>query len=93
MCIFTVDYLGRKKSLILTSIVFTLAVFPVAFECSLNKNAILTLLFVARMMATGFFQTVYLYTPEAYPTNLRALAMGTYLLREKHLRYLIETLM
>ena len=31
------------------------------------------------MMATGFFQTVYLYTPEAYPTNLRALAMGKYI--------------
>ena len=79
MCIFTVDYFGRKKSLILTSAVFTLAIFPVAFECSLSKNFILVLLFVARMMATGFFQTVYLYTPEAYPTNLRALAMGKYI--------------
>lgn len=33
-------------------------------------------LFTARGAAAGFFQTVYVYTPEVYPTKLRALAMG-----------------
>jgi hypothetical protein len=34
-------------------------------------------LFVARGMSSAFFQAVYVYTPEAYPTNLRAVALGS----------------
>ena len=37
---------------------------------------IVLVLFTARGAAAGFFQTVYVYTPEVYPTKLRALAMG-----------------
>ena len=37
---------------------------------------IVIVLFTARGAAAGFFQTVYVYTPEVYPTKLRALAMG-----------------
>ena len=34
------------------------------------------MLFVARGTMAGVFQVVYLYTPEVYPTNLRAVAYG-----------------
>ena len=39
---------------------------------------VVVVLFVAGGAAAGFFQTVYVYTPEVYPTKLRALAMGTH---------------
>ena len=41
-----------------------------------NRWIIVLVLFTARGAAAGFFQTVYVYTPEVYPTKLRALAMG-----------------
>jgi len=28
-------------------------------------------------MSSAFFQVVWVYTPEVYPTNLRAIAMGS----------------
>ena len=34
-------------------------------------------LFIARGMSSAFFQAVYVYTPEVYPTDLRAVALGS----------------
>ena len=34
-------------------------------------------LFIARGMSSAFFQAIFVYTPEAYPTNLRAVALGS----------------
>ena len=44
----------------------------------IHRWFVVVVLFVARGAAAGFFQTVYVYTPEVYPTKLRALAMGTH---------------
>ena len=41
-----------------------------------HRWIIVLVLFTARGAAAGFFQTVYVYTPEVYPTKLRALAMS-----------------
>ena len=46
--------------------------------CSISKSYLLIMLFIARGTMAGVFQVVYLYTPEVYPTNLRAVAYGNY---------------
>ena len=38
------------------------------------------MLFIGRGAMAGVFQVVYLYTPEVYPTNLRAVAYGNNLI-------------
>ena len=35
-------------------------------------------LFLIRGLATGAFQAAYAYTPEVYPTNVRAIGMGVH---------------
>ena len=48
------------------------------------------MLFVARGTMAGVFQVVYLYTPEVYPTNLRAVAYGKaiFILDMSHVRWI-----
>ena len=38
-----------------------------------SENAFI---FLIRALATGAFQTVYVYTPEVYPTSVRATGLG-----------------
>ena len=35
-------------------------------------------LFLIRAFATGIFQAVFVYTPEVYPTTIRASALGVH---------------
>ncbi|XP_065682957.1 synaptic vesicle 2-related protein isoform X2 [Hydra vulgaris] len=43
--------------------------------CS-SRTITLIILFGARGLCTGAFQIVYVYTPEVYPTNVRAVGLG-----------------
>ena len=70
-----IDWIGRKKTLTIQSIIFAISTLGV-MECSISKNFLIVLLFCSRGAATGLLQSVYVYTPEAYPTNLRAVALG-----------------
>ena len=47
-------------------------------ECASSKTILIILLFCSRGFATGLLQSAYVYTSEAYPTNLRAVALGEY---------------
>ena len=47
--------------------------------CSISRTYLMVMLFCARGSTAGVFQVVYLYTPEVYPTNLRAVAFGKHL--------------
>ncbi|XP_055958029.1 synaptic vesicle 2-related protein isoform X1 [Patella vulgata] len=72
--VFIIDILGRKKTMAFQFFVFTVFVLLVNI-CT--KRVWLTLfLFVARAFISGAFQAAYVYTPEIYPTSMRALGLG-----------------
>ena len=75
LAIAIVDVMGRKLTIIILFIIYSAAVVALA-GCSIGKGYLLVALFLARGPSAGVFQVIYLYTPEVYPTNLRAAAMG-----------------
>ena len=70
-----VDVIGRKYTLVTLLLIYSASVVALS-ACFVGKGYLLTFLFVARGISSGMFQVVYVYTPEVYPTNLRAAAMG-----------------
>ena len=75
LAIFLVDPIGRRNTLRILFGIFTLSIF-LMLGCSVSKTYLMVMLFIARGTMAGVFQVVYLYTPEVYPTNLRAVAYG-----------------
>lgn len=71
-----IDWIGRKKTLAILGFIFAASTLGI-MECSASKNVLIMLLFCSRGAATGLLMGVYVYTPESYPTNLRALAIGS----------------
>lgn len=76
IAIATIDRIGRKNTMIILYAMYTVAVLALA-GCSAGKGVLLAALFTARGTSSAVFQVVFVYTPEIYPTNLRAVAMGT----------------
>ena len=70
-----IDSIGRKKTLSVMALLFALSTLAV-MECSWGKAYLVVILFAGRGFVSGFFQSVYVYTPEVYPTKLRSLAIG-----------------
>ena len=70
-----IDWFGRKKTLTVLSFLFAVSTLGV-MECQASETMLIILLFCSRGFAVGLLQSVYVYTPEAYPTNLRAVALG-----------------
>ncbi|XP_029024039.1 synaptic vesicle 2-related protein [Betta splendens] len=70
-----VEYVGRKKSMALCFFMFSLFVLPL-FAC-IGRTALTIFIFLARAFISGGYQVVFVYTPEVFPTENRALAMGT----------------
>ncbi|XP_012704812.2 synaptic vesicle 2-related protein [Fundulus heteroclitus] len=73
--LFAVDYLGRKKSMAICFFMFSLCILPL-FAC-IGRIAITIFIFISRAFISGGFQVVFVYTPEVFPTEIRALGMGT----------------
>lgn len=73
--IVAVDRIGRKQSMALCFFLFSLCILPL-YAC-IGRLAITILIFIARASISGGYQVVFVYTPEVFPTETRALAMGT----------------
>ncbi|XP_040014005.1 synaptic vesicle 2-related protein-like [Xiphias gladius] len=73
--VLAVDFIGRKKSMALCFFMFSLCILPL-YAC-VGRTALTIFIFVARAFISGGYQVVFVYTPEVFPTENRALAMGT----------------
>uniref|UniRef100_A0AAX7V7R7 Major facilitator superfamily (MFS) profile domain-containing protein n=1 Tax=Astatotilapia calliptera TaxID=8154 RepID=A0AAX7V7R7_ASTCA len=71
-----VDYIGRKKSMALCFLMFSLCILPL-YACIGRYVSLTIFIFIARAFISGGYQVVFVYTPEVFPTENRALAMGT----------------
>lgn len=74
--IFVIEKYGRKRTMAVQFLIFTICVSAL-FYCFLNRTYLTVTLFVARGIIAGVFQAAYVYTPEVYPTPLRAVGVGT----------------
>ncbi|XP_057674107.1 synaptic vesicle 2-related protein-like [Corythoichthys intestinalis] len=71
----TVDCLGRKKSMALPFFIFSLSLLPL-YAC-IGRITLTIFIFIGRAFISGGFQVVFVYTPEVFPTETRAFAVGT----------------
>ena len=69
-----VDLIGRKMTLITENFVFGVTCL-LLFIC-MQMTPMVVLLFVARAIIASSFQVLFVYTPEIYPTEVRALSLG-----------------
>ncbi|XP_056289283.1 synaptic vesicle 2-related protein isoform X2 [Pseudoliparis swirei] len=70
-----IDRIGRKKTLALCFFAFSLSLLPM-YAC-IGRTAVTICMFIARGFISGGYQVGFVYTSEVFPTEIRALAMGT----------------
>lgn len=73
--VLAVDRIGRRQSLALCFFMFSLCILPL-YAC-IGRVSLTVFIFIARAFISGGFQVAFVYTPEVFPTENRALAMGT----------------
>ncbi|KAF4520940.1 hypothetical protein B566_EDAN008915 [Ephemera danica] len=73
--IFVIERFGRKKTMAVQFVIFAVCV-SFLYICTSNRTFLTVMLFVARGIIAGIFQAAYVYTPEVYPTPLRAIGVG-----------------
>lgn len=75
MTLLLLEFVGRKPTMAITFTGFGLSSLCVLVA---HDRATLTFfLFTARALISGGFQAAYVYTPEVFPTKVRALALGS----------------
>ncbi|XP_072163901.1 synaptic vesicle 2-related protein-like [Diadema setosum] len=70
-----IEVLGRKKTMAIEFACFSVFAF-LLFLCT-TRTVLTIFLFVARAFISGGFQATYVYTPEVYPTAMRAVGLGS----------------
>lgn len=70
-----IDRFGRRKTMAVESLLYSCLVLLLLI-CGFSKSLLTVLLFVARGSISGVFNAIYVYTPEVYPTTLRAVGVG-----------------
>jgi len=61
-----IDLIGRKKTMAFNFIMFSLFVF--LLNVCVSRSWLIVFFFIARCFIKGAFKTIYVYTPEYYPT-------------------------
>uniref|UniRef100_A0A8C4RB51 SV2 related protein n=1 Tax=Eptatretus burgeri TaxID=7764 RepID=A0A8C4RB51_EPTBU len=73
--IWVIDIIGRRK--VLGAYFFLFAFFVLCLLTCFGRTSMTIFIFIARAIVSGGFQVAYVYTPEVYPTSIRALGLGT----------------
>jgi len=68
--------LVEKKTMGAQFILFAITIFAFCFPIQ-DRVTMTVILFFARGIVSGVFQAAYVYTPEVYPTSMRAIGIGT----------------
>ncbi|KAF5303605.1 hypothetical protein FQA39_LY09852 [Lamprigera yunnana] len=71
-----IERFGRKRTMAVQFIVYAICIMFLMI-CTENRIYLTIMLFIARGIIAGVFQAAYVYTPEVYPTSLRAVGVGS----------------
>ena len=71
---FIIDNIGRKTILIIGYLLYGV-ICLLLFNC-MDKTLKVIILFILRSIVVSCFQSLYVYTPEFYPTEVRASSVG-----------------
>ncbi|XP_033112116.1 synaptic vesicle 2-related protein-like isoform X1 [Anneissia japonica] len=74
LTILLIDLIGRKKTM--SILFFLFAIFTLLVLLCTTRTILTVFLFCARAFIVGSFQATYVYTPEVYPTSVRAIGLG-----------------
>ncbi|XP_046387195.1 synaptic vesicle 2-related protein [Ischnura elegans] len=74
--ILVIEKFGRKKTMAVQFLAFGVCICFL-LVCTTNRSFLTIMLFISRGIIAGIFQAAYVYTPEVYPTPLRAVGVGT----------------
>ncbi|XP_030837390.1 synaptic vesicle 2-related protein [Strongylocentrotus purpuratus] len=69
-----IEWFGRRKTISFE--MFVASIFSCLLFLCTSSNIQMAFIFIVRAMIGGTFQTLYVYTPEVYPTHVRALSLG-----------------
>ncbi|KAL4223272.1 hypothetical protein ACF0H5_016744 [Mactra antiquata] len=75
LTVFIIERIGRKFTMAVEFFFF--AVFVLLANICTIRPVLTLFLFVARALISGAFQAAYVYTPEVYPTSMRAIGLGS----------------
>ncbi|CAG9834699.1 unnamed protein product [Diabrotica balteata] len=71
-----IERFGRKKTMAVQFVAYAVCCCFLVL-CTETRAFLTTMLFFARGIIAGVFQAAYVYTPEVYPTSLRAVGVGS----------------